>query len=52
MLNPNVGEIVSISSPLNLFRIVVLPALSNPLKMKSYYYPRRDNQEINEEIST
>lgn len=31
ILNPNVGEIVSIGSPLNLLRIVVLPALSNPL---------------------
>lgn len=32
MLNPSVGEIVSIDSPLNLFRIVVFPALSRPLK--------------------
>lgn len=31
MLNPNVGEISSISSPLNFFKIVVLPALSSPL---------------------
>ena len=32
ILNPKVGEIVSISSPLNFFNIVVFPALSNPLK--------------------
>jgi len=31
MLKPKVGEIVSISSPLNFFRIVVFPALSSPL---------------------
>ncbi len=31
MLNPNVGLIVDISSPLNFFTIVVLPALSSPL---------------------
>ena len=31
MLKPSVGEIVSISSPLNFFNIVVLPALSSPL---------------------
>jgi len=31
MLNPKVGEIVLISSPLNLFKIVVFPALSKPL---------------------
>jgi hypothetical protein len=31
MLNPSVGEIVSIGSPLNLLRIVVFPALSKPL---------------------
>jgi hypothetical protein len=31
MLNPKVGEIVSTSSPLNLFNIVVFPALSKPL---------------------
>ena len=30
--NPRVGEIVSISSPLNFFTIVVFPALSKPLK--------------------
>lgn len=32
MLNPRVGEIVSISSPLNFFKIVVFPALSRPLR--------------------
>jgi hypothetical protein len=31
ILNPKVGEIVLTSSPLNLFRIVVFPALSRPL---------------------
>lgn len=31
MLNPSVGSIVLISSPLNFFKIVVLPALSSPL---------------------
>jgi hypothetical protein len=31
MLNPRVGEIVSMGSPLMRFRIVVLPALSSPL---------------------
>ena len=31
MLNPKVGDIVSMSSPLNFFKIVVFPALSNPL---------------------
>lgn len=31
MLNPKVGDIVFISSPLNFFQIVVFPALSNPL---------------------
>ena len=33
MLNPNVGDISSISSPLNFFTIVVLPALSKPLSL-------------------
>lgn len=32
MLNPSVGDIVLTSSPLNFFSIVVLPALSSPLK--------------------
>ncbi len=32
MLKPNVGEIVSIASPLNFFKIVVFPALSRPLR--------------------
>jgi len=32
MLNPKVGEIELMSSPMNFFRIVVLPALSKPLK--------------------
>lgn len=37
MLKPRVGEIVSISSPLNFFKIVVFPALSNPLnKVKEW----------------
>ena len=31
MLKPRVGEMVSMSSPLNFFRMVVLPALSKPL---------------------
>lgn len=31
MLKPRVGEMVSMSSPLNFFRMVVLPALSRPL---------------------
>lgn len=31
MLKPRVGEIVSMGSPLNRFKIVVLPALSKPL---------------------
>lgn len=31
MLKPRVGDIVSISSPLNFLSIVVLPALSKPL---------------------
>ena len=35
MLNPNVGSIVLISSPLNFFKIVVLPALSRPLSTVS-----------------
>lgn len=35
MLNPNVGSIVLISSPLNFFKIVVLPALSRPLSAVS-----------------
>lgn len=33
MLKPRVGDIVSIGSPLNLFNIVVLPALSKPLQV-------------------
>lgn len=32
MLNPSVGEIVSMGSPLKRFSIVVFPALSRPLK--------------------
>lgn len=32
ILNPRVGEIVSMGSPLNRLRIVVLPALSRPLR--------------------
>ena len=31
MLNPRVGSIVLMSSPLNFFKIVVFPALSRPL---------------------
>jgi len=31
MLNPSVGDILEISSPTSLLRIVVFPALSNPL---------------------
>ena len=31
MLKPNVGEIVLMSSPMNLFSMVVFPALSSPL---------------------
>lgn len=31
MLNPNVGEMVSIASPLIRFKMVVFPALSSPL---------------------
>jgi len=31
ILKPSVGEIVEMSSPFIFFRIVVLPALSNPL---------------------
>ena len=38
--NPSVGEIVSISSPLNFFTIVVFPALSNPLT----YYVKHTKQ--------
>lgn len=34
MLNPKVGLIVSIGSPLNFFKIVVFPALSKPLKIR------------------
>ena len=33
MLNPSVGEMVEMSSPLILFKIVVFPALSNPLSL-------------------
>ena len=40
MLNPRVGEIVSMSSPLNFFKIVVFPALSRPL----IYALRHENQ--------
>lgn len=32
MLNPRVGDIEDISSPTSLFRIVVFPALSSPLR--------------------
>lgn len=32
MLNPSVGDIVLMSSPLNRLRIVVFPALSSPLR--------------------
>jgi hypothetical protein len=32
MLKPSVGLMVSMSSPLNFFRIVVFPALSSPLQ--------------------
>jgi hypothetical protein len=35
ILNPNVGDIVFISSPLNFFNIVVFPALSNPLILEN-----------------
>lgn len=35
MLNPRVGEMVVISSPLMRFRMVVLPALSRPLVEES-----------------
>ena len=31
MLKPRVGDIESMSSPLNFFKIVVFPALSRPL---------------------
>jgi hypothetical protein len=31
MLNPRVGDILDIFSPTSLLRIVVFPALSNPL---------------------
>lgn len=33
MLKPKVGEMVLTSSPLNFFRMVVLPALSSPLQV-------------------
>lgn len=33
MLKPSVGEMVLTSSPLNFFRMVVLPALSSPLQV-------------------
>ncbi|CAD6231886.1 GSCOCG00001637001-RA-CDS [Cotesia congregata] len=31
ILNPSVGDIVSMGSPMYLFKIVVFPALSRPL---------------------
>ena len=34
ILNPSVGLIVSMSSPLTFFKMVVLPALSSPLEGK------------------
>ena len=49
MLNPNVGSIVLISSPLNFFKIVVLPALSSPLlnssrkKLKAVLFVNSEN---------
>ena len=42
ILNPNVGDIVWTSSPLNFLRIVVLPALSSPLKIKCSGWLRRE----------
>ncbi len=39
MLKPRVGEILSMSYPLNFFIIVVLPALSNPnIKRRISFY--------------
>ena len=35
ILNPSVGDMVLMSSPLNFLSIVVLPALSSPLKIMS-----------------
>ena len=35
MLNPKVGEMVLMSSPMNFFKMVVLPALSKPLRESS-----------------
>ena len=43
MLKPKVGEIVSISSPLNFFKIVVFPALSNPLNSVKKMLKRLSN---------
>ena len=39
MLKPKVGETEEMSSPFNCFNIVVLPALSRPLKSARPYTP-------------
>lgn len=36
MLNPSVGLMLLMSSPLSFFRIVVFPALSKPLRLLSW----------------
>lgn len=56
ILNPNVGEIWVISSPINFFRIVVFPALSRPLNRRrrkeeiAREKMRRKGEEIKQKI--
>lgn len=38
ILNPRVGLMPIISSPLSFFRIVVFPALSRPLDSSRYFF--------------
>lgn len=38
MLKPNVGDILSMSSPLNFLIMVVLPALSSPSTSNLIYF--------------
>ena len=51
MLNPSVGEIESMSSPLNFFKIVVFPALSKPLQEKKKKRKHKKEERINERMN-
>ena len=46
MLKPKVGDMVLISSPKNLFTIVVLPALSRPLHTHTHTHTQSVKERI------